>query len=338
MDIITQGVAGALLAQLAVKDQDQRLNATIAGAFAGVLPDADILIMWPSDPLLQLEYHRHFTHSLFFIPVGGAIAAGLLWRWMQTRAIEFYQLLIFCLLGYSAGGLLDACTSYGTHLFWPVSDTRVAWNLLPVVEPVFTLALVVTLILTHFKKQARYAAYGLGFAWMYILLAYGQQQSVVSLQQHLAKSRGHEIERSVVKPTLGNIILWRSVYLYNGKFYVDAIRPMIFDRTHIYPGGSIEQYKIERRTLELAVLSKPHEDIMRFQTLSNDYLVTHPDDASVIGDIRYAMLPNGTAPLWGIRAERSSAQEHVEEVTFRKSDEETRQQFLKMLMGDTPKL
>ena len=87
---------------------------------AGLLPDADALIYSASDPLLQLEYHRHFSHALVFIPFGAALATLLLWPLLRHH-IPLGALYRYALLGYGTGGLLDACTSYGTHLLWPFS-------------------------------------------------------------------------------------------------------------------------------------------------------------------------------------------------------------------------
>ena len=78
MDLLTQGLLGATLALAAAKPAEARI-ATLAGFAAGLLADADILIHASDDSLLNIEYHRHFTHSLLFIPVGGAICAVLLW-------------------------------------------------------------------------------------------------------------------------------------------------------------------------------------------------------------------------------------------------------------------
>ncbi len=57
MDIFTQGIAGALIAQMGAKPEHKR-HATYAGLFAGLLPDADALIRSSNDPLLTLEFHR----------------------------------------------------------------------------------------------------------------------------------------------------------------------------------------------------------------------------------------------------------------------------------------
>ena len=38
-------------------------------------PDLDVLIRSSEDPLLSLHFHRHFTHSLFFVPIGSLFCA-----------------------------------------------------------------------------------------------------------------------------------------------------------------------------------------------------------------------------------------------------------------------
>ena len=63
MDPLTQGVLGASLPQASTA----RSYVGIAGLFgfiAGMAPDLDVLIRSDTDPLLFLEYHRQFTHSL----------------------------------------------------------------------------------------------------------------------------------------------------------------------------------------------------------------------------------------------------------------------------------
>ena len=48
-------------------------RAAIVGAVAGLIPDLDVLISDANDPLLQLEMHRQFSHSLLG-------SAGNWWR------------------------------------------------------------------------------------------------------------------------------------------------------------------------------------------------------------------------------------------------------------------
>ena len=132
MDLLTQGIVGAACAQAAVR-RDNRA-AALVGACAGVLPDADALIRSAEDPLVQLEFHRHFSHALVFIPLGAAVAALLLWPLLRRR-LPWGRLYLAALCGYAPGGLLDACTAYGTHLLWPFSTEPVAWGVVAVVAP-----------------------------------------------------------------------------------------------------------------------------------------------------------------------------------------------------------
>ena len=79
MDPVTHATIGAATAIIATRNSDMVRVAALAGLIGGILPDADIFIRDEDNPILQLTYHRHFTHSLIFIPFGGLIAALLCW-------------------------------------------------------------------------------------------------------------------------------------------------------------------------------------------------------------------------------------------------------------------
>ena len=88
MDPLSQGVLGASLPQ-ASSNRQQVAIAGVFGFLAGMAPDLDVLIRSSTDPLLFLEYHRQFTHSLIFIPVGGLLCGlpGQV-KWISTCAIN----------------------------------------------------------------------------------------------------------------------------------------------------------------------------------------------------------------------------------------------------------
>ena len=74
MDIFTQALLGSAVAQLGAKKSEIKI-ATFIGCIGGILADADIFIQSANDPLLFLDYHRHFTHAIAFIPIGALIGA-----------------------------------------------------------------------------------------------------------------------------------------------------------------------------------------------------------------------------------------------------------------------
>jgi len=329
MDILTQSLLGGVLAQSVAQKHEKKL-ATLTGAVAGLLADADFFIQSSTDPLLNIEYHRHFTHSVFFIPIGAAIALLLLWPFMR-RHLSIGRLYVFCLAGYSCSGLLDAFTSYGTHLFWPLSDERVALNIISIIDPVFTLVLLSALLIGLRISNKNIAAIGLLFCVAYLGVGFMQLQRARSIAEDLYVVRGHSAEQHVVKPTLGNLILWRSVYIHNNRIYVDAIRVGVFAKNQIFEGESLEKFVLERDLQRVDVNSILYKDIQRFMRFSEGFVALDPAQKNVIGDIRYSMLPVSTKPLWGIVIQPDQPESHVDYRFFRINTSEMRQEFFSML-------
>lgn len=329
MDILTQGLLGGVLAQSVAKKEETKL-ATLIGVIAGLLADADIFIYSSSDPLLNIEFHRHFTHSLFFIPIGAAIAMALLWPFLKNR-LPAGRLYLYSLLGYSMSGLLDACTSYGTHLLWPFSDERVAFNLISIIDPIFTLSLLITLLYSLRVKRQRIAHIGLLVVAAYMLLGYIQLQRATNEATSLITSRGHQTNQSLIKPTIANLLLWRSVYVHQDKIYVDAIRVGIFSKSKVFEGESVK--KLSTNDLpKLESSSILYRDIQRFTSFSNNFVAFDPTQENVIGDLRYSMLPTSTKPLWGIVINKDKPQEHADYKFYRDNGQQVRQEFFNMLM------
>ncbi|MGD8783098.1 MAG: metal-dependent hydrolase [Thioalkalispiraceae bacterium] len=331
MDVITQGLLGGVLAQSAA-NRNEKKWATLAGVASGLVADADVLIYSSSDPLLNIEYHRHFTHALVFIPFGAAIASLLLWPFLH-RHLQLARLYLFCLLGYSMSGMIDACTSYGTHLFWPFSDERIAWHIISIVDPIFTIIILITFILGLKVKLKNVSYIGLSLALAYMLFGYLQLQRAEDAAAQLALSRGHIPLKHVVKPTLGNLLLWRSTYIREQQIYVDAVRLNFFSGNQIYQGETVEQFILSKEFPELDSNTALYEDIQRFNKFSDDFIAYDPTQENVLGDIRYSMLPTSVKPLWGIIVEPQKPDQHSDYRFFRDNDATMRQKFIDMLFG-----
>jgi inner membrane protein len=329
VDVVTQGLAGAVLAQSAARPEQVRAAAAI-GAVAGLLPDADVVLGASGDPLRTLEFHRHFTHALLFVPVGALVVAALAWPLARGR-LRFAQIYAFALLGVASAGLLDACTSFGTHLLWPFSGERVAWNLVAIVDPLFSLALLGGLALALRRRSATPARAGLALALAYLLVALVQRERAEASAVELARGRGHEPVSLEVKPTMGNIVLWRAVYLAEDRYHVAAIRVGLLG-TRTYAGGSADRVE-PSEVPGIAPGSVLASDIARFGRIVDGYLVRHPRRPEVLGDVRYAMLPDSTAPLWGIVVDPAQPDRHVEFLTLREMNAGVRRDFLAMLRG-----
>jgi inner membrane protein len=330
LDLLTQGLLGGVLAQ-SVADKRESRSAALVGFGAALLADADVLIGASGDPLLNLEFHRHFTHSLIFIPVGALIATLLFWPMLRKR-VGFAKIYRYAFLGYATSGLLDACTSYGTHLLWPFSDERIAWSIIAIVDPVFSLVLLIALILGLKYRKSLPTRVGLVFAGAYLLLGLWQHGNALQAATELAERRGHEVQRIIVKPTMANLVLWRSIYQSGDFYHVDAIRTGPGPE-RIYPGESVRKFVLERDRPWLEAGSVLARDIERFSKISNGYVVPDPGRASVLIDIRYSMLPIGITPMWGIDLNVESDSQHARFEVYRDRPDNARELFIAMLLG-----
>ena len=167
MDPISQGTVGAAFAQpLANKNNIIRIS--FIGFLAGVAPDLDVLIQSESDPILFLEYHRQFSHSLFFIPFGSLIVALLIFPFVKG-SMTIKNVYFASFLGYATHGLLDACTSYGTLLFWPFSNERVTWNNISIVDPLFTIPILILIGIAIKTKKKLFSFFSIGWIISYYI-------------------------------------------------------------------------------------------------------------------------------------------------------------------------
>jgi len=333
MDPLTQGVLGASLSQSVSK----KSHLVIAGAFgllAAMAPDLDVLIRSQSDPLLFLEYHRQFTHSLLFIPIGSLICALVLHYLFGKRfGLSFKQSWLYSALGYSTHALLDTCTSYGTQLLWPLTNERYAWNLVSVIDPAFTLPILILLILATIKRNSWFARVAFLWALTYPMLGMIQRDRAEVAGWQLAKERQHTPIRLEAKPSFANILVWKVVYETDGLYHVDAVRVGTSVKT--YPGESIEKLDVSRDFPWLNPNSQQVKDIERFHHFSNGFLAQDPDDDLSIIDVRYSIVPNQLKALWSIELSPSATvATHVKYVTHRDNTPASRQAFFEMLYGD----
>jgi inner membrane protein len=331
MDPITQGLVGAAAAGAVNAKKELNTIAITTGFVCATLADLDVLFRSASDPLVAVEMHRQFTHSLLFIPAGALIGAMVLWPFFR-RKTTFLTLYLFAFLGYSTSGLLDACTSYGTQLLWPFFDTRVAWNLISVVDPLVTVGLMIFIGFSFIRKKRNGAIGALVWLLLFLFGGYVQQQRVINAGTQFVESKNRTLDSFTAKPTIGNRLLWRFTYISDGNIYSDGIRAGWLSGINYYEGGSAPLINAETDFTEIKGTQK-WRDIQRFERLSDGYLVWHPHEENVLGDARYAMLPTRIEPLWGIKIDRSDTDSPTPFVNIRDAGPEVRKQFTDMLLG-----
>lgn len=334
MDPITQGALGAALPQSVARSKKMGL-AMLCGVAGGMAPDLDVVIRSVSDPLLFLEYHRQFTHSLLFIPFGAAIVTVFLWVVLgRRRAWPLGLIYGFTFLGYATHALLDACTSYGTLLLWPFSNERFAWNNVSIIDPLLTLPLLLSVLLSRLSLRRWPAMLGMIWVLSYLSLGVFARDAAESEGRQIAISRGHSPTVIEAKPSFANLLLWKTIYREGDEYYVDAVRLALRGDAVVYPGASVPVLDLARDFPWLDPDSIQAKDIERFRWFSMGYIAADPQFPHRIIDIRYSLLPNEIRPLWSIELDQNTQRsQHVRYVVSRERNENTVARLWTMITG-----
>ena len=330
MDIVTHGLLGALAAG-AISRNQHLPKAWVVGFLAALFPDLDVLIRSSSDALVGLTYHRHFTHSLLFVPIG-ALLVCLVAIPLARGKLSKTEIYLFACAGYLSACLLDACTSYGTHLLWPFIKEPISLNIIAVVDPVFSFILLLALIATWFSRNKIWSYTGLILACVYLLIGLLQHQRAFSEAEKLAQDRGLNPARILVKPTMANVVLWRSIIVVDQIAYIDAIRVGWLRENKVYQGDSVTIFD-PKNSDRLPKTSRSYQDLQTYYLLADRLLVQHPEDLNFIGDLRYSMLPDSKVPMWGLGVNPQQPDRAPEFIVKREMSPALREKFLQMLKG-----
>jgi inner membrane protein len=299
VDTFTHGLLGAAASQ-AIFGQKLPRSAGLIGLVAGMVPDLDLFLRSETDPVTSIVYHRQFTHSLIFIPLG-ALLVSLLCIWMKPFKGARPAVYGAAFLGYGLHGLLDACTSYGTLLGWPFSYQRVAWDIIAIVDPLFSLTLLVGVLWTLLAQRPWPARIALCSAVMYLGFGVWQLQRATAVQDQLASARGQVIEHRRVMPLPGSLVSWRAVYIAAGHIHVDGVRVPWWKGPLVKPGGATPLATFELVPRAMAERDGTRRVFEVFTWFADGLIAPIDGVSSTIGDMRYGAEASSLMPLWGMQ-------------------------------------
>ncbi|MBW2962560.1 metal-dependent hydrolase [Mesonia aestuariivivens] len=283
MDSLTQIVLGAAVGE-AVLGKKVGNKAMLYGAIAGTIPDLDTFASYFVDTVTALEIHRGFTHSILFSIVFAPIFGWLVSLWETKANWKAWAWLFFW--GFLTHPLLDAHTTWGTQLFWPL-DLRLAYKNIFVIDPLYTLPFLVFVILAMRQKRGsaqRRKLNNLGLivssAYMMITLMFKwityQKFEDALQQQHISYI---EME---TKPSPFNTILWtanvdtESAYLIGHYSLFDSqpIQFTAYPKHHEWLGDFKHKEKVQR----LINITKGW------------YTISKENDKLYLNDLRFGLL------------------------------------------------
>lgn len=287
MDSITQIALGAAVSS-EILGRKVGSRAVIWGAICGTIPDLDVFIHM-GDAVADFTYHRSFSHSLFVL---AALTPFLVWLILkihpQTREYRArWAVVVYAV--FATHVLLDSFTVYGTQIFWPFSKYPVSLGSIFIIDPVYTLPLVlgvlVTLVLRHSAKGQRANQIGLILSTLYLVWGLGAQGHVRNLAHTSLERRGVEYQRLLVQPTPFNSILWRIVAVSDNRYHVGYYS--LLDEE---PRINVVHYD---RSLALLDGLMSHWPVQRLTWFTHGfYAVNSEENAIVISDLRMGLEPD----------------------------------------------
>ena len=230
MDSITQIVLGAACGE-AVLGKKIGNRALLFGAIGGTIPDLDVFVgkLLFNNEIDAMAFHRGFMHSFLFA-ILAAIGFGMLVFWIYNRGKRYgmttqkeWMWLFFASI--FTHPILDSFTAYGTQLFAPFSNYRVAFNNIAVADPLYTLPFLIALIIMMCfrrtsSKRRLFLYLGLGFSSLYMLSTLVNKYHVNRVYKQALAEQKFDYIRFQTQPTILNNILWYGIAETSDAYYV----------------------------------------------------------------------------------------------------------------------
>lgn len=285
MDSLTQIVLGAAVGE-AVLGNKVGNKAMLYGAIAGTIPDLDILARYFVSTVTATEWHRGFSHSIFFAVLFAPIFGWLIWKLNSKGEASWKDWSLLMFWGLLTHPLLDAFTTWGTQLFWPF-ELRLAFQNIFVIDPLYTIPFLVFLLLALFQKRAtlkrrRYNRLGLVISSFYLVITLILKG--LAYQQFTKALEDQDISYTQLnaRPAPFNTILWtanvdiKDAYLIGSYSFFDS-QPISFTS---YPKNH-------------ALLGDfaSNEKIMRLLKITEGwYTIALNDESLYLNDLRFGLV------------------------------------------------
>ncbi|MEL1266107.1 metal-dependent hydrolase [Pseudoxanthomonas putridarboris] len=291
MDSLSQIVLGAAVAA-AIVPASHRRAALLAGAALGTLPDLDSIpiALLSDDPVTLMTVHRSFSHSLLVLPLLGWLLWWLFRRLGKGRVAEAPARWFWAIqLALATHPLLDAFTVYGTQLWWPLAPSPTMWSSVFIIDPLYTVWLLVACVVAWFARERvlarRALAAGLVLSSAYLGWSLLAKSIVDRDAERTLASMGLGDAPYFSVPMPFNTLLWRVVAM-TPSGYVEAERSVVADEGpllfHGYPSNA--QALAEARDIpSVQRLAWFNRGFMRAQ-------VQH--DRLVLSDLRMGLEPD----------------------------------------------
>ena len=225
MDSITQAALGAAIGEATLGTKIGSKGA-LAGAIVATIPDLDVLLTPFFDEIQKVSIHRGYSHSILFCLLASLLLMLIIKRWEWTKDISMKRLWFFSFLALFTHVILDAFTTYGTQLFLPFSDQRVSIDSINIVDPIYTLPLIIGAGLSIFLykktdlKRGLPNKIGLILSSLYLIFTLLNKQHIESEFSKQLKDQGILYTEMLSVPVKVGNLIWYGVAKDSSQLHI----------------------------------------------------------------------------------------------------------------------
>lgn len=235
MDSVTQIALGAAVGE-ATLGRKVGSRAIFWGALCGTLPDFDVFVPL-GDAVRDFTYHRSVTHSLLVLAAFSPLMVWLILKVHPQTTPHWRGWLVLVYLVFATHVLLDGFTVYGTQIFWPIDDTPVAWSTIFIIDPAYTLPLLIGVIAALVMSRTRAIGHrlnwlGLALSTCYLAWTVGAKWHVEQVARESLASQGIAYEHLLTVPAPFNSLVWRVLATHSNGYY-DGFYSLLDENRHI---------------------------------------------------------------------------------------------------------
>ncbi|HHH49947.1 MAG TPA: metal-dependent hydrolase, partial [Saprospiraceae bacterium] len=186
--------------------------------------------------------------------------------------------------------ILDCFTTFGTQLFQPFSDYRVAFNVISVVDLGYTVPLLLCLMfasrIPKNKSKRKWINYaGLAISSAYMLFCFYHKTKVNQVFEDSFKKEGITYQRYMTTPTIFNNILWQGIVETEQEYYHAYYS--IWDKT-----ASLSKISKIEKNHQLLDNYKENRAVKILTWFSNNYynVLQKTDGDLQVNDLRFGSL------------------------------------------------
>ncbi len=288
MDSLTQLTLGAAVGE-ATLGRKIGHRAILWGAIAGTLPDLDVFVPL-GDAVADFTYHRSASHSLFVLALVTPLMAWLACRIHPRLAELRRQWMLMFYLVFATHVLLDSFTAYGTQIFWPLWTMPMTWSTLFIIDPAYTLPLLVgviaALVMTRENNRGHLVnRFGLVASTLYLGWTIVAKTLVETRFEAALRAQSIEYEGLFTVPSPFNSVLWRAVVRTDGRYY-EAFYSL-------FDGDAEIRFTPHTSRDELLAGLEEHWPAQRLRWFSKGfYAVAERDGKVVVSDLRMGVEPS----------------------------------------------